>query len=151
MPAEAALWDSPLLPLSLPPSPKLVRVPQMAAALALTSRLRVHWRGEGDQDNPIKYVWGPGLAHSWARTLLRQESRERNPSAAGMLWRQQLLLGFRCPLSSRGGWELGVQAAKGNFPYPEDGSQPLHSQADPGLGSETESTGNEVLTWAPKQ
>lgn len=38
-----------------------------------------------------------------ARPLLRQESRERNPSAAGMLWRQQLLLGFRCPLSSHRG------------------------------------------------
>lgn len=88
---------------------------------------------------------GQGLDHPiWTRTLLRQESRERNPSAAGMLWRQQLLLGFRCPLSSRG--------AGGWVPRPRAGLEPLQSQeADLGVGDETESSGNEELTWAPKQ
>lgn len=93
---------------------------------------------------------GQGLTHpTWVGTLLRQESRERNPSAAGMLWRQQLLLGFRCPLSSHG----GAGEAGGRFEriilLPREINPPppfLSQEADPGVDGETKTNGKKPLT-----
>jgi hypothetical protein len=78
------------------------------------------WRGPG------KCAWESGHP-IWATALLGQESRERNPSAAGMLWRQQLLLGFRCPLSSR--WR-GAPAPRSLALGPDRNLPTLSQEAD---------------------
>ena len=109
--AIAALTGGPRSALS--PSPVLPWVPEMATAQTFPRLRHRNLQPDGAPEgqrlaDPMEHVWGQGLAHStWTRTLLRQESKERNPSAAEMLWRQQLLLGFRCPLSSRGGVCVG--------------------------------------------
>lgn len=71
-----------------------------AALLAGSSPASTTCEPAGPEPCPGGRDRGTRGSPSRAWVLLGQESRERNPSAAGMLSRQQLLLGFRCPLSS---------------------------------------------------
>ena len=105
------------------------------------------------QERPNKYVWGSeaGPPHLGQDAALAGEQGTKSKRSWNAL---ETTAAFGIPLPAVQPWRVGMTPGRGGSSLVLGPDQDPHSQyqeTDLRVGGKTECSGNEALTWAPKQ